>query len=138
LRAAPLSAVLASLAMLASSFYGPWHNLRVDRRELARAEELYEYLGRPRSSYFFVDRPGFNRLNGRIELVYDDWLYPVFESVALAQPRSWWLGPALASGPVKTVVATRPDAVIEGTTINLYGLGYRPRVEAKPFYVWTR
>ena len=31
---------------------------------------------------FFADRPGLNRVHGRADLVYDPWLYPVFESTA--------------------------------------------------------
>ena len=36
-------------------------------------------FARPAAEVFFVDLPGLNRLHGRIDLVYDPWLYPVFE-----------------------------------------------------------
>ena len=96
-----LPAALAALAMLASSLHGLKETAqRATRRVRPWLERIYEHLEQPRSSYFFTDHPGFNRLNGRLELVYDDWLYPVFESLGLAEPRSPWLGPALAgTGP---------------------------------------
>jgi hypothetical protein len=71
-------------------------------------------------------------------LVHDDWLYPVFESIALAEPRSRWLGRALVKGPVRTVVATTKLPWIEGTKIDLRRLGYRSDSSVGPFYVWTR
>ena len=62
---------------------------------------LSHYLRRPSSELFFVDRPGDNRVHGRLDLVYDPWLYPVFESIGLAEPRSAWLARALETGPVQ-------------------------------------
>ena len=92
----------------------------------------------PRSSYFFTDRPGINRVNGRLELVHDDWLYPVFESLRLAEPRSHWLGTAIVSGPVRAVVAPNDRSFIEGTTIDLRRLGFHSDSSLGPFFVWTR
>ena len=51
------------------------------------------------TTIFFVDRPGFNRVHGRADLVYDPWLYPVFESIKLAEPRSAWLGASARERP---------------------------------------
>ena len=62
---------------------------------------MVEHLKLPPSAFFFLERPGINRVNGRLELVYDDWLYPVFESLHLAEPRSGWLG--LRSDPARYV-----------------------------------
>src|SRR5262245_46903433 len=104
----------------------------------AAVETIVAHVGRPRSAFFFTDRPGFNRLGGRPDLVYDDWLYPVFERRGLAEPRSRWLGAALASGPVQVVVKTSPTSRIEGVEPNLMALGYLPDVRAGPFYVWRR
>ena len=101
-------------------------------------ERIYEHLERPRSSYFITGHPGRNRVNGRLELVYDDWLYPVFESLGLAESRSSWLGPPLAMGPVRAVVSTSERPTIEGTTLDLRRLGYRPDVSLGPYFVWTR
>jgi hypothetical protein len=135
---AVLPAVLASLAMLASSLYGvKGHELRVGV-ERALAEWMDERPQRPRSSYYFTDRPGMNRLDGRLELVHDDWLYPVFESLGLAESRSNWLGNALVRGPIRVVVSTDPRPFIEGTTLDLRRLGYRPDVSLGPFFVWIR
>jgi len=104
----------------------------------AAVEAIVTHVGQPRSAVFFSDRPGFNRLGGRTELVYDDWLYPVFERLGQAEPRSRWLAAALASGPVRVVVKTSPTARIEGVEPSLYVLGYRRDARAGPFYVWTR
>ena len=101
-------------------------------------ERIYDHLERPRSSFFFTDHPGRNRVNGRLELVYDDWLYPVFESLSLAESRSSWLGPPLAMGPVRAVVKPNDGPLIDGTTLDLRRLGYRPDVSLGPFFVWTR
>jgi hypothetical protein len=113
---AALSAALAALAMLATSLYGLQETDRTDRAEHAIARGLYKHLKRPRSSYFFTDRPGFNRVNGRLDLVHDHWLYPVFESLGLAEPRSRWLGQALTSGPVRAVVSTTDRSGSKGRT----------------------
>jgi hypothetical protein len=135
---AALPAVLAALAMLASSLDGLTANERRARLERAQLAQVDEQLHRPRSSYYFTDRPGLNRLDGRLELVHDDWLYPVFESLGLAEPRASWLGPALARGAVRVVVCTGPGPMLEGTTLDLRRLGYRPTVRRDPFFVWTR
>jgi hypothetical protein len=131
-------AALASLAVLASSIYGIREVQQQDRFERLIVEQFYERLKRPRSSYFFTDRPGINRVNGRLELVHDDWLYPVFESLRLAEPRSRWLGTAIVSGPVRAVVATNDRSLIEGTTLDLRRLGFHSDASLGPFYVWTR
>jgi hypothetical protein len=133
-----LPAALASLAVLASSWHGVAETIQRGRVEDAQIDRIYDRLGRPRSSYFFTDRPGRNRINGRLELVHDDWLYPVFEKLGLAESRSRWLAPALANGPVRAVVTTNPHPVIEGTALDLRRLGYRPDVRLRSFFVWTR
>jgi hypothetical protein len=85
-----------------------------------------------------VGRPGENRLHGRIELVYDDWLYPVFESIHRAEPRSVWLRRALDRGPIHFVVNTSDSPRIDGIGTSLKALGYRPRIQVGPFWVWER
>jgi hypothetical protein len=87
---------------------------------------------------FFVDRPGDNRVHGRMDLVYDPWLYPVFESTGLAEPRSVWLAHALGAGPIRVVIATSPRTRIDGVPHTLPGLGYRLSDRSGPFFVWTR
>jgi hypothetical protein len=134
----PLPVAVAAPAILASSLYGIRDDLRIKRFEAAASGQIYEHLGRPRSSYYFTDRPGFNRVNGRLELVHDDWLYPVFESLGLAEPRALWLRPALVSGPVRAVVSKTDQPRIEGTDLDLRRLGYRRDVSIGNFFVWTR
>jgi hypothetical protein len=55
-----------------------------------------------------------------------------------AEPRSRWLGQALVSDPVRAVVATTDRAVIDGTTLDLRRIGYRPDIHVGPFFVRTR
>jgi hypothetical protein len=87
---------------------------------------------------FFVDRPGFNRVYGRAELVYDPWLYPVFESIGQAERRSKWLARALETGPVHVIVATSPAVQIDGIYQTLPELGYTLRGRVGPWFVWMR
>jgi hypothetical protein len=102
------------------------------------ADFIFAQMKRPPSSYFFVDRPGFNRQNGRSELIYDHWLYPVFERLKLADHRSRWLLPALTSGPVRSIVHTSDYLDLGGIEQSLPDAGYRPDVRAGPFFVWSR
>jgi hypothetical protein len=106
-----------------------------DRAEMAR---LLTVLERPPGELFFVDRPGDNRLHGRLALVYDPWLYPVFESVGLAEPRSIWLARALESGPIEIVVSDLPRTSIDGISRSLAELGYRRYARVGSFLVWMR
>ena len=53
-------------------------------------------------------------MNGRLDLVYDDWLYPVFESIHQAEPRSVWLHRALTSGAIRYVVNASDSPKIDG------------------------
>jgi hypothetical protein len=133
-----VSAALASLATLVSSLSGLNEDWWVRYIENHKIQLLYKNVNIDRSYYFFGDRPGQNRLNGRLELVYDDWLYPVFESLRLAEPRSRWLGRALVAGSVRVVVTTSERPVIDGTMLDLRRLGYRPDVKLEPFFVWRR
>jgi hypothetical protein len=108
------------------------------RAESAVLQKLLARLPGQRDAFFFVDRPGFNRLHGRRELVYDPWLYPVFESMSLAEPRSTWLARALENGPIRIVVATSPQLQIDGLTRTLVEMGYTFRLRIGPWFVWTR
>jgi hypothetical protein len=132
-------ALLASAVILLSNLCGV-KEARLDALvDRALDETLYNHLHMPRSSYFFTGRPGFNRCNGRLDLVYDDWLYPVFERSGLAELRSRWLRRALVSGPVRVVIKSSPGPEIEGTSIDLRRLGYRLDATLEPyFYVWIR
>jgi hypothetical protein len=72
--------------------------------------------------------------------VYDDWLYPVFESAGLAERRSAWLGRALAPGPgsVRFVVTTGDSPALDGPGLNLLRLGFRASNRFGDLYVWAR
>jgi hypothetical protein len=104
----------------------------------AAVDQIFEHLKLPRSAVFFTDRPGRNRLAGRLGLVYDHWLYRVFESARLADPRSGWMPAVLARGDVRAIVTTSDRPELEGTGIPLRHLGFRPDVNVGPYYVWVR
>ena len=95
-----------------------------------------EEIKRPRSELYFAGNPGLNRLYGQLDLVHDDWLYPVFESMRLAEPRSAWLELALTRGSVRFVVNTSSDSRIDGLDKPLSDLGYIRRFQLGPFFVW--
>ena len=95
--------------------------------KLATARLLEQF---PRSHRaLFLDVPGANRLHGRTDLVYDPWLYPVFESIGLAEPRSIWLERALATGPVRVIATTSSRTEIAGLK-----RAARPRLHAVHAY----
>ena len=108
------------------------------RVESLLIQKFFERTGARGGTVFFVDRPGFNRVHGRAELVYDPWLYPVFESIKLAEPRSAWLGRATASGPVRVVVVSSPALRIDGVSQTLPELGYAVHGRIGPWFVWIR
>jgi hypothetical protein len=112
----------------------------VSRRyvENVAKEIIFDRMKTPREQFFFVDRPGDNRLNGRPDLVYDDWLYPVFESVKMAEPRSIWLLARLTRGSVRCVVNTSDKPQIPGLSETLPELGFMRRIQVGPFFVWER
>jgi len=117
-----------------------------DAREIARKRDadrtavarIIARLNRPPEEFFFVDRPGDNRVHGRLDLVYDNWLYPVFESIGLAEPRSTWLRHALESGPVRVVLTSSAGDRIDGIHQTLVELGYVHRGWLAPFHIWIR
>jgi hypothetical protein len=106
--------------------------------ETAGVARVLEIVNRPAAEIFFVDRPGANRVHGRLNLVYDPWLYPVFESVGLAEPRSIWLEQALTTGPVRIVATTSSELRIDGLEHSLLELGYRLSRRVGRFFVWAR
>jgi Dolichyl-phosphate-mannose-protein mannosyltransferase len=105
--------------------------------EQAAIDRVFELLGHPPTNqFFFAARPGHNRVYGRIDLVYDDWLYPVFESIHQAEPRSSWLRRAVASDSIGFVVTTSDSPEIDGVGETLPRLGYVSDFKIGPFYLW--
>ncbi len=129
---------VAVLSVLVSALDHVFDSEMEIRRDRAALNRMVEHLKLPPSAFFFIDRPGLNRINGRLELVYDHWLYPVFESLHLAESRSGWLGRALRSHSLRAVVATSRVSEIEGTGLDLSQLGYHRDIQVGPFFVWTR
>jgi hypothetical protein len=108
------------------------------RVESSLIRKLFERTGVSADTIFFVDRPGFNRVHGRADLVYDPWLYPVFESIKLAEPRSVWLARAIKSGPVRVVVMSSAALRIDGVSQSLPEMRYALRMRIGPWFVWAR
>jgi hypothetical protein len=106
--------------------------------ERAALAQILTQIGQPPPAYFFVDRPGLNRVHGQLELVFDDWLYPVFESLGLAEPRKRWLRQALTSGPVRVVLTGSQSPGLDGIPESLPRLGYASVGPVGPFWMWTR
>ena len=94
-------AALAAVAVPLFAFTDAKEIVAKRRFERESITGLLAQIGRKPTEIFFVDRPGDNRLYGRTDLVYDPWLYPVFETIGLAEPRSVWLAtrPVDGSGP---------------------------------------
>ena len=105
---------LAALAIPIFAFTDVKERLGKRQADRAGLTRVVKSCADPSAEIFFVDMPGANRLHGRLDLVYDPWLYPVFESIGLAEPRSIWLAQALSTGPVHVVVSTSDRPSIDG------------------------
>jgi hypothetical protein len=99
---------------------------------------LTEQLHLVPGQIYFDGRPGLNRRYGRPELVFDDWLYPVFESAGLAERRSVWLRRWLMSGKIGWLVCRSTKAKLDGIDEPLTLLRFRPRGRVGQSYVWER
>ncbi len=130
--------VLAALVVLLAAVRSTFESVAQRRYERIALAYVMQQVRRPPSEFFFAGRPGCNRVHGQIELVYDEWLYPVFESVHLAEPRSNWLRNALTSGAIRFVVNGSGGPRIEGIAETLPQLGYVRQFHAGPFFVWER
>ncbi len=136
-RAVPI--VVATLTLL----IGVCGDVRLSAtRRLAErqaVDRLFEHFKRPPKEFFFTDRPGVNRTYGRVELVFDDWLYPVFEAIHLAQNRSTWLASALMSGETQFIVNKSGSPEIEGLGLSMSQLGFVSDSKlGDDFFVWRR
>jgi hypothetical protein len=129
---------LAALAVPAFALTDVKETIARRRAESALLRRLFEQIDVNPESVFFVDRPGFNRVHGRTDLVYDPWLYPVFEATGRAEARSAWLARALETGPVRVIVTGIPQTRIDGIPRTLSELGYVLKQRLGPWLVWTR
>jgi hypothetical protein len=111
---------------------------RLRSAERIAVAQVLDQVARPATEFFFVDRPGENRLCGRLDLVYDEWLYPVFESIHQVEPRSIWLQRSLTSEGVTVVVNTSASPMIDGLGEPLPRLGYFYTIQLGSFHVWKR
>ena len=130
--------VLAALVFLCNVISGARTTASArlyDRLALAR---IFEYYRHPTTEFFFVSRPGDNRVYGQRALVYDDWLYPVFESIHFAEPQSVWLTGALTAGGINYVVTTSDSTAIDGLGRSFHDLGYIRGIKVGKFFVWER
>jgi hypothetical protein len=93
---------------------------------------------RSRGQRYFVGRPGLNRLQGRLDLTHDEWLYTLFERVRGAESRSTWLRAELTAGPVLQVVTPSDSRTVPGVEQTLPELGYVLIARAGKFWVWDR
>ncbi len=130
---------LASLAVLASALMDA--KVEVNRRRIERdaLNTLFVTTGVPRSNCFFADRPGLNRMIGRLDIVYDDWLYAAFEKSRQAEPRSRWLRIFLESPSAVAVVVLESDRRdVDGVPVPLDVLGFEPAGRYGGFRAWSR
>ena len=133
-----IPAALAALAVPAYAFTDATQVLGKRAAESTALARVLANVQRSSTEIFFVDLPGANRVHGRIDLVYDSWLYPVFESIGFAEPRSIWLDEALATGPVRVVATTSRRGEIDGLKRTLPDLGYSLSKRVGPYFVWAR
>ena len=129
-----LAALVVLIAMCVNAKL-TYRRYEVDRLALQR---IFAHYDRPSSEFFFVDRPGQNRVYGQLELVYDHWLYPVFESNHLAEPRSNWLRRELTSDRIHFIVNIAASNRLDGLGESLPELGYVPGIQVGSMYVWRR
>lgn len=130
---------LASLAILGSALMDAKVELNRRRIERNALNEMFVTLGVPRSTSFFADRPGLNRMIGRLDIVYDDWLYSAFERARQAEPRSRWLRILLESPAAVVVVVLESDRHdVEGVPLPLSALGFEPAGRYGSFRAWIR
>lgn len=138
LRMSLVALAVAALVLVCFGFKEAYVTYARMRFERLKSELIVSNLAEPTSDLYFASDPGRNRQYGRTDLVFDHWLYPVFESVHGAEPRSTWLRSALTDGSVRFVITTSKDPRIDGLAEPLTRLGYRARFEIGSLYVWEQ
>jgi hypothetical protein len=134
-----IALALGALAVPSSEVSDVLHEFGADRANRQETRLVVEKIDAPAGAVYFAGDPGANRVHGRRELVIDDWLYPVFESIGQAEPRALWLRRTLAEGPIRAIVTTNRDPHVAGVAEPLTSLGYRPDFfDGRRLYVWRR
>jgi hypothetical protein len=140
-RSRDLAAIIfvAAAAVLASVLMDAKVEANHRRAEHANLYQVFASTRLPATALFFADRPGLNRMSGRLEWVYDDWLYPAFESRKLAEPRARWLRPMVGSlDALRAVVLQSDRPGIDGLPESLSAFGFTLAGRFGPFRVWIR
>ncbi len=92
-----------------------------------------------RSERFFAQLPQYNRMYGRTDLIYDDWLYHSYETLEKVEPLGNWLEPELALGRVRLIVSPqRIGQNAPGLEATFEDLGYALEAKFGPYNVWQR
>ena len=138
LRMSLAALAVAALALVCFGLKEAYDTYARMRFERLKSELIVTNLPERTSDLYFASDPGRNRQYGRTDLVFDPWLYPVFESVHGAEPRPTWLRSALTDGSVRFVITTSKDPRIDGLNERLTRLGYAPRFEVGSLYVWEQ
>ena len=137
-RRASLPIALAALVVLigvAANVNSTVQSRLVQSSALGR---VFDHFGRPSSRFFFAARPGDNRVYGRLDLVYDDWLYPVFESIHLAEPRSDLAPPRFDFRSPSVSSSTRRIAQASTAWASRSPILAIAGIQVGPLYVWER
>jgi len=127
------AAALVCLGTTATAVRNDELERRINRQALAT---FLQHAQCAPAQLFVLGHPGMNRLHGRLDLVYDEWLYPVFEATGLAQPRAIWLRRIVTAGNIRFVVNTSDNPQLDGIPQSLPALGYVRKYQVGPFYAW--
>ena len=110
-----------------------------EQRALARLLNDPFIRSHSRDERFFAQLPQYNRLYGRQDLIYDDWLYAAFQDLKAAEPLDRWVMPELVAGRVHWIIGVdRSGDRVPGLTATLPELGFRPERTFGPYHVWRR
>ncbi len=137
-RTVRLPLAIAALAVPAFAFTDIKQVLLKRNSDTDEVAAVVEKTGCAASTIFFVDLPGVNRVNGRCDIVYDAWLFPVFESMGLAEPRSAWLEQRVLDGSISAVATTSTGDKISGVNRSLGDLGFSELKRVGRYRVWMR
>jgi hypothetical protein len=92
----------------------------------------------PKDTRIFIEEPGLTRMYGRMDLVYDEWLYGAFESAGEAEPRERWLKRIISHGSVQLIITASDRETVPGILLPLKDLGYLAILMKGRFQAWVR